>query len=71
MTEDDVDTIVQHLHCPVCGKAVPPDEEFCSEECEERMNNLVKKRKLVNYIWLAIIMAFMFILFLSIPFQQG
>ncbi|MEJ2251241.1 MAG: DUF2116 family Zn-ribbon domain-containing protein [Candidatus Lokiarchaeota archaeon] len=24
-----------HKHCPICGKAMPTDNKFCSQECKD------------------------------------
>jgi len=24
-----------HLHCPICGRAMPPDRKFCSQDCKD------------------------------------
>ena len=36
--------LLQHKHCSICGKAVPVDIDFCSDECEEKMQVMVKKK---------------------------
>lgn len=40
----------QHTHCNMCGKAIPVSETLCSEECKEKFNKMVKKRKTLVYI---------------------
>jgi predicted nucleic acid-binding Zn ribbon protein len=40
----------QHSHCNMCGKAIPVDETLCSEECKEKFNTMVKKRRTIVYI---------------------
>ena len=40
----------QHTHCNMCGKAIPVDETLCSEECKEKFNTMVKKRRILVYI---------------------
>ncbi|PUA32922.1 MAG: hypothetical protein B9J98_03270 [Candidatus Terraquivivens tikiterensis] len=29
--------IVDHRHCIVCGRAIPPDEQVCSPDCREKL----------------------------------
>jgi len=50
------DIIVQHMHCPVCGKAIPPEEQTCSEACQERLRQTIKKRKTYTWIMYALMM---------------
>jgi len=40
----------QHTHCNMCGKAIPINESLCSEECKEKFNTMVKKRRMLVYI---------------------
>ena len=40
----------QHTHCNMCGKAIPINETLCSEECKEKFNTMVKKRRILVYI---------------------
>ncbi|MEF8848140.1 MAG: DUF2116 family Zn-ribbon domain-containing protein [Candidatus Thermoplasmatota archaeon] len=42
--------IPQHKHCQICGKAIPLEEKLCSEECKEKYEEMVKKRKILIYI---------------------
>ena len=36
--------IPQHKHCTNCNKAVPVSESFCSDNCKQEWDVLVKKR---------------------------
>jgi len=59
--------IAQHRHCQMCGKAIPLEEIFCSEECKTNYEKLIKKRRkliLVMYVVLLV----MFIAFLLIGY---
>ena len=42
--------LLQHRHCQVCYKAIPLNEEFCSEECKTEFDNMVKKRRNLVYL---------------------
>ncbi len=42
--------VTQHTHCQICGKAVPVSETLCSEECKQRYQSLLKKRKILVYL---------------------
>ncbi|HDM66962.1 MAG TPA: DUF2116 family Zn-ribbon domain-containing protein [Thermoplasmatales archaeon] len=57
--------IPPHTHCQVCGKAIPPDETFCSKECEKRFQSMVKKRKMLVYIMYGLIIVIMALFLLS------
>lgn len=57
--------ILQHKHCRICGKAIPVDETFCSDECREKWNAMVKKRKMMMYIMYGMIFIFIFLILFS------
>mgnify|MGYP002750209242 CR=1 FL=1 len=61
--ENMVEKVAQHTHCHICGKAIPFNETLCSEECKQKYQAMVKKRKTIVYIMYALI-AFILILFL-------
>ncbi|MCD6461595.1 MAG: DUF2116 family Zn-ribbon domain-containing protein [Thermoplasmata archaeon] len=67
MTSDyeDEDIVVQHKHCPVCGRAMPLEEEYCSEECREKMEVLVKKKKMFYYVYMFLMVFIIALIFLS------
>jgi len=58
-----VEKVAQHTHCQICGKAIPITETLCSEECKQRYQTMVKKRKMLVYIMYSLI-AFILVLFL-------
>jgi len=45
-----VEKVGQHTHCNICGKAIPVDETLCSEECKQKFQAMLRKRKLLVYI---------------------
>jgi predicted nucleic acid-binding Zn ribbon protein len=58
--------ILQHKHCSICSKAIPVDEPFCSDECKEKWDAMMKKRKMMMYIMYGMIAVFIvLILFTS------
>lgn len=60
-----VETIAQHTHCHICGKAIPLSELFCSEECKAKYASMMKKRKifmLVLNILIGVIIIFLFLI---------
>ena len=42
--------IPQHKHCLICNKAIPAKDTLCSEECEEKYEQLDRKRR--NYMYI-------------------
>ena len=45
-----------HKHCPVCGNAMAPNKEYCSEECENFYSKYrEEKRKKNRWIYLALL----------------
>ena len=34
-----------HLHCPICGKAMPIDRKFCSQSCKDNYIEQDRKQK--------------------------
>ena len=57
--------ILQHSHCPVCGKAMPVDEKTCSEACQLKYNAMVRKRKLWLYAFYAMLIVFIVMMLLG------
>ena len=47
--------IPQHTHCQACGKAIPIDKTVCSDECTQKYQAFMKKRKMMIYIMYAMI----------------
>jgi len=60
-----VEKIIQHTHCHMCGKAVPVTETLCSEECKQKYQKMLKKRKMWVYIMYAAIFFMIIVLILS------
>ena len=59
--------LVDHRHCRICGKAIPPKEEFCSPECREKFEEArekEKKAKRMLWIFYGLIMASLLIFLL-------
>ena len=52
--------LVQHKHCPSCGKAMAVGKEYCSDECEQQHEQKQKERKRTLY-WFYIAIAIMII----------
>jgi predicted nucleic acid-binding Zn ribbon protein len=48
--------LVQHKHCPVCGKAMSVDKETCSDECATtRQAQLRDKRRTLYLFYFSIV----------------
>jgi predicted nucleic acid-binding Zn ribbon protein len=47
--------LVQHKHCPVCGKAMSVDKETCSDECATQRQLKQQERKRTLYFFYAAI----------------
>ena len=62
-----VERIIQHKHCIQCRKAIPSEEEYCSEICKEHHQILIKRRqKYVNlmYVFMMIVIAGYILIFI-------
>jgi predicted nucleic acid-binding Zn ribbon protein len=58
-----VEKVAQHKHCYICGKAIPLLETLCSEECKQKYQTMIKKRKIFVYV-MYIVVFFILALFL-------
>ena len=45
----------QHAHCHICRKVIPISETLCSNDCKEKYQSMIKKRKMFIYLMYAII----------------
>ncbi len=57
-----------HSHCPICGKAMPTDKQFCSQSCRDNYHGTQKKQKKKSRIqmifmfgMMAVVFVFMFL----------
>lgn len=46
--------IQKHKHCLVCDKAIPADQKFCSERCEDIYEERKKKARRTQLLFYAI-----------------
>ena len=58
--------IVQHKHCPECGKAMSATKEFCSDECKQSREVKQRERKRTLYTFYALIALMIVLFFLQI-----
>ncbi|KYK20717.1 hypothetical protein AYK21_05615 [Thermoplasmatales archaeon SG8-52-2] len=56
-----VGSIPQHAHCHMCGKSIPTSETLCSEECRQKYQTLLRRRKLMVYFMYGMLAAFIVI----------
>jgi predicted nucleic acid-binding Zn ribbon protein len=47
--------VVQHTHCQICGKAIPLSENLCSQDCKQKYQAMLKKRRMLVYIMYGLI----------------
>jgi predicted nucleic acid-binding Zn ribbon protein len=59
------DKVAQHTHCQICGKAIPMSETLCSDECKQKYQSMIKKRKMLMYIMYALIFVILIMFVLS------
>ncbi len=58
-----------HLHCSICGKAMPPDRKFCSQGCKDNyieQDRKQKKKSRIQCIFLIVMLAVM-MLVMTVP----
>jgi len=58
------DKIPQHNHCHVCMKAIPIEETLCSEECKQKYQTNLKRRKLMVYFMYGLLAALIIVIVL-------
>jgi len=62
-----------HLHCPICGKAMPHDRKFCSQGCKDNyieQDRKQKKKSRIQCIFLIVMLAVM-LLVTTLPMLFG
>lgn len=58
--------LVQHRHCKVCGKAVAPSDQTCSEECATAWKAQQRSKKQTLYLFYVSIVVLLVVLMLSL-----
>jgi len=56
-----VERIAQHRHCQHCDKAIPFENQYCDENCENSHKEVVKSKKrqlLVFYVLMVVVFVF-------------
>jgi len=49
--------VPQHAHCLMCGKSTPVGETLCSEQCKQKYNTMLRRRKLIVYLMYGMLVA--------------
>ena len=44
-----------HRHCKVCGRAIGPEQEFCSKVCRRKREEALRSRRQLTYVMYAAI----------------
>jgi len=52
-----------HSHCPICGKAMPTDKQFCSQGCRDNYHTGQKKQKKKSRIQMIFMFGLMAVVF--------
>lgn len=55
-----------HLHCSICGKAIPPDKKFCSQACRDKYVGYESKQKKKNKVQMIFLIGLMGMLVLML-----
>ncbi|MBY9008774.1 MAG: DUF2116 family Zn-ribbon domain-containing protein [Candidatus Lokiarchaeota archaeon] len=55
-----------HSHCPICGKAMPTDKQFCSQNCRDHYHTSQKKKKKKGRIQMIVMFGVMAVVFVFI-----
>lgn len=57
--------ILQHKHCPICGRAILTEEEYCGDKCKNDFESMIRKRKILMYLMYGAIFLFVMIMVVS------
>lgn len=60
-----VERVAQHRHCRHCDRAIPIEQEYCSEACEREHETLLKskRRQLLVLYAAAVLLVILVVLF--------
>jgi len=62
--------IIDHRHCRICGKAIPPDQEFCSEDCRRAHEGFQRRQRRMRNIFLLVYILIFVILLLLLAYHR-
>lgn len=60
-----------HKHCMVCGRAVPSDRDFCTQDCKEKYSKADKKKGKSSTIQIVVLVVVMIITMFVVPRLLG
>jgi len=63
--------IVDHRHCKICGKAIPPNQEFCSENCRSISERIEARQKRMRNLLIIMYVAVFLIIFIMLALRVG
>ena len=63
--------IVDHRHCRICGKAIPPNQEFCSENCRSISERMEARQKRMRNLLIIMYVAVFLIIFIMLALRAG
>lgn len=72
MSKKEVDrmdrmSLPQHKHCPVCGKSMGMEGDFCSADCEQKVVSRRKAQKRSTWIMIGIIGIILLLFWVIMP----
>jgi len=51
-----------HRHCPICGKVIPPDLEYCSTKCETIALRRKREEEFARRLMLILLVTFILVI---------
>ena len=51
-----------HVHCYICGKAIPPDKKFCGQVCRDKYLGTEMKQKKKGKIQMIFLLGIMLLM---------
>ncbi|MEM4311083.1 MAG: DUF2116 family Zn-ribbon domain-containing protein [Nitrososphaerales archaeon] len=62
--------IPPHTHCRICGKAIPVNREYCSNECKDKETKMQKRNKRMQTLFIIIILVFFILMMITLPLSR-
>jgi len=59
--------IVPHRHCIICGKAIEPDQTFCSDDCKNTWIKERKRQRNFTIFMFVLLFILLFLMFITTP----
>ena len=64
-SEKQLFNLPKHVHCTICGLPIPVNKQFCSNKCREEYLRRIKRKRQMDYLYLALIVAFSLMILIS------